>query len=106
MSQLLRSGMDRVGIISERILTEEDLAIMKDMDNVNIIISKAKASGLNHSYYINSTSVSADLILLLHYNFMAGENNRRPLTLILKGIWSIGEGYPYEGYSLANMLEE
>ena len=106
LSEWLRSGMRRLGVIKDSRLTEEGLALLKELPDVNIIISEAKRVGINHSYYLKSSSVSSDIILLLRYNFSPGEMNGRPLNNEYDGIWNIKEGYPYKGYKLGDYINK
>ena len=101
LSQWLRSGLQRVGMVDVNKLSKEQLASVTSYPKANIITSNAEPqSWSNHMYYTESPSVSSDLVLLLRYNFSPGEANGRPLKKVSNQVWQLDEGYPFKGYKL------
>lgn len=101
LSQWLRSGLSRLGMVKIERLSPEQIRRISSYKNANGVISLAKPrSWTNHSYYLESPSVSSDLVLLLRYNLAAGKDNGRPLKEVNKNLWDLNEGYPFKNYKL------
>lgn len=101
VSRWLRAGIKRLGGFSVKELTASDFSIAKYFPNTHTVVSEAKpANWLNHSYYLESPSVSSDLVKILRYELRPGARHGRPLRP-LKGeddnFWALEEGYPFVG---------
>ena len=101
LSRWLRAGLRRLGNFSAKELTATDFSMANYYPNAYVVVSEAKpANWINHSYYLESASVSSDLVKILRYELRPGERNGRPLRP-LKGaddnFWALDEGYPFIG---------
>lgn len=101
LSRWLRSGINRLGQTNLKQIPASSLEAVGLFQNVSMIISHAEPrSWSNHSYYLESPSVSSDLVLLLRYNLIPGRQNGRPLREYKDNIWILEEGYPFARYAL------
>ncbi len=101
LSRWLRSGINRLGQTNLKQIPASSLEAVSLFQNVSMVISHAEPrSWSNHSYYLESPSVSSDIVLLLRYNLVPGRKNGRPLREYKDNIWILEEGYPFAGYAL------
>lgn len=100
VSRWLRAGIKRLGGFSVKELTAADFSMSRFFPNTHTVVSEAKpANWLNHSYYLESASVSSDLVKILRYELRPGASNGRPLRMLRNedsNLWALDEGYPFQ----------
>lgn len=94
LSEWLFASVSRLGKITSKDLSPEELEAAKTIDSVHIIDVKADTGFLGHSYFQDSPAASSDLILLLRDDRDPGAEHGRPLKQESPFFWSLDDGYP------------
>ena len=73
----------------------EELKVLRATKTVQIVDAKISNPGaFGHDYFHSNPAVSSDLIMLMRYHMMPGDEYGRPLGSDGKGFWSVDDDYP------------
>jgi esterase/lipase superfamily enzyme len=99
IAEFLFRSMSRVGALSEKDMSPEQIDAMKGgrigFDLIEIKVKQRGAHG--HTYWIDNPSVLSDVILILRDDRSAGPEYGRPMVRTEVGMWEIHDGYPFAG---------
>jgi esterase/lipase superfamily enzyme len=84
----------RLGSILIDKITPLQAKHIKELETMNAVEVSTKTKGIGHSYFIDDPATLSDVILVLRDGLEAGEENGRPLTPVVDGIWRLESGYP------------
>ena len=93
LSGLLFMSLHRLGQVGPEDLTDEERQHLERVAHTQIIDARVPTSFIGHAYFYRQPAVSADLILLLRYNFEPGSPGR-PLHKRGANFWQITPDYP------------
>ena len=94
-SKWLNVSRQRVGSALVQDLSVARKKELEAVDRLHVVSALVQPEFSSHYYFLESPSVSSDLILLLRYNRDPGAENGRPLIRTgLANYWQIFEGYP------------
>ena len=90
-SKSLFSSRLRLGALDPNELTPLQRAAIERDENLDIIIYKGEGGGtFRHSYYRNP-AISSDMLMLLRYGWLPGEEGRRKLKPVDPNIWKMSD---------------
>ena len=90
-SKALFSSKLRIGAMDPDALTERQKKVIARTRNLDIIMYKGAGGGIyRHSYYRNPV-ISSDILMLLRYGWLPGEEGRRNLKPVGPNIWQISD---------------
>ena len=90
-SKNLFSSRLRLGALDPKELTELQKSAIERSNNLDIVMYEGNGGGIyRHSYYRNP-AVSSDILMLLRYGWLPGEEGRQNLKPVGTNIWKISE---------------
>jgi esterase/lipase superfamily enzyme len=92
-SSLLFTSLSRIGQVQPEDLTDEQRQFLERVARTQIIDARVPTGFLGHAYFYRHPAVSADLVLLLRYQFEPGSPGR-PLHKRGANFWQITPDYP------------
>lgn len=95
LSNWLFGGGARAGKVTSDMFTPEELKTLRTYKTVQIVDARIKNPGaFGHDYFHSNPAVSSDLIMLMRYHMMPGEEHGRPLRADGTGFWIVDDKYP------------
>jgi esterase/lipase superfamily enzyme len=92
-SAILFTSLRRIGQLRPEDLTDEERQHLERVARTQIIDARVPTGLIGHAYFYRHPAVSADLILLLRYQFEPG-HPERPLHKRGANFWQITPDYP------------
>ena len=92
-SKSLFSSHVRLGALNFEELTQQQRKVIERSGNLDIIMYEGSGGGIfRHSYYRNP-AISSDLLMLLHYGWLPGQEGRHALKPTGPNLWTVTDAY-------------
>lgn len=102
IAEWLFKSRQRMGRVSVETFTEENLALLENVEGISFVRLEEVVDSTGHGYFHNSPEASSDLILNLRYGRDPGTEHGRPLESMGPRFWLIKPGYPGSTSAIAD----